>query len=230
MSKSNPTYEPPEILINKFGADAIRLYLMNSPLLKAEELKFKEEGVENVVKDVFLPRYNVYRFLLQNINRWEEDNGKAFVFDESLFEGENKFTNIMDRWIVASNQDLIKYVRTELDNYRLYTVVEKKVKFLEQLSNWYLKLNRKRLKGSEGSEDWFTALNILFKVLLNSMLLMAPYVPFIVETFYQNLRKCLKPGSAYLDESIHFIQIPDFNEKLIDPELIDIVEKMQGMI
>lgn len=230
MSKSNPTYEPPEILINKFGADAIRLYLMNSPLLRAEELKFKEEGVDSVVKDVFLPWYNVYRFLLQNINRWEEENGKTFVFDESLFEGENKFTNIMDRWIVASNQDLIRYVRKELDNYRLYSVVEKKVKFLEQLSNWYLKLNRKRLKGSEGSEDWFVALNILFKVLLNSMLLMAPYVPFIVETFYQNLRKCLKPGSAYLDESIHFIQIPDFNEKLIDPELIDIVEKMQGMI
>lgn len=230
MSKSNPTYEKPEVLIHKFGADAIRLYLMNSPLLKADSLNFKEEGVAAVVRDVFLPWYNVYRFLLQNINRWEEDNKKEFKFDESLFEGENKFTNIMDRWILAANQDLIRYVRKEIDNYRLYSVVEKKVQFLEQLSNWYVKLNRKRLKGSDGEADWTIALNVLYQVLMNSMLLMAPYVPFIVETFYQNMRKCLNPGSKYLDESIHFIQIPNFNEKLIDAELVDIIDKMQGMI
>ena len=230
MSKSNPTYEAPQVLIEKFGADAIRLYLMNSPLLKADSLSFKEEGVSSVVKDVFLPWYNVYRFLLQNVNRWEEDNSKPFVFDETLFSGENKFSNIMDKWILAANQELIKYVRTEIDNYRLYSVVDKKVNFLEQLSNWYVKLNRKRLKGSEGADDWTVALNVLFQVLLNSMLLMAPYVPFIVETFYQNMRKCLKEGSKYLDDSIHFIQIPNFNEKLIDQELVDVVNKMQGMI
>ena len=230
MSKSNPTYEKPEVLIHKFGADAIRLYLMNSPLLKADSLSFKEEGVAAVVRDVFLPWYNVYRFLLQNINRWEEDNKKPFVFDETLFEGKHTFSNIMDRWILAANQELIKYVRQELDNYRLYSVVEKKVQFLEQLSNWYVKLNRKRLKGSEGEADWTVALNVLFQVLLNSMLLMAPYVPFIVETFYQNMRRVLKSDSKYLDESIHFIQIPSYNPSLIDAELVDTIDKMQGMI
>ncbi len=230
MSKSNPNYERPEILIDKFGADAVRLYLMNSPLLRAEELKFNEKGVSDVLRDVFLPWYNVYRFLLQNVNRWEEENSQPFHFDESLFEGENKFSNIMDRWILAVNHDLIRYVRKEIDNYRLYTVVDKKVRFLEQLTNWYVKLNRKRLKGSEGAEDWRVALNVLYQVLMNSMLLMAPYVPFIVENFYQNMRKLLQPGSKYLDESIHFIQIPEFNPNLINAELVDILEKMQGMI
>ena len=230
MSKSNPTYERPEILIEKYGADAIRLYLMNSPLLRADTLSFKEEGVGAVVRDVFLPWYNVYRFLLQNVNRWEEENNQSFQFDETLFDGDHVFSNIMDRWILAANQDLIRNVRTEVDNYRLYTVVDKKVKFLEQLSNWYVKLNRKRLKGNEGAEDWKIALNVLFQVLMNSMLLMAPYVPFIVENFYTNMRKLLKTGSSYLDESIHFIQIPEFNPKLLDAELVEVVHMMQGMI
>lgn len=230
MSKSNPTYEKPEVLIEKFGADAIRLYLMNSPLLRADSLSFKEEGVNGVVRDVFLPWYNIYRFLIQNISRWESENKKTFQLDESLFEGQGNFSNTMDRWILAANQALIKFVRQELDNYRLYTVVEKKVHFLEQLSNWYVKLNRKRLKGSEGEEDWRVCLHVLYLALMNSMLLMAPYVPFIVETFYQNMRRVLKPGSKYLDESIHFIQIPDFNEKLIDADLLRTVELMQGMI
>lgn len=230
MSKSNPTYERPEILIDKFGADAIRLYLMNSPLVRADSINFKEEGVNSVVRDVFLPWYNVYRFLLQNINRWEEDNKETFHFDDSLFEGEGKFTNIMDKWILASSQHLIKYVRKELDNYRLYSVVEEKVRFLEQLSNWYVKLNRKRLKGSEGKEDWTICLNVLYQTLMNSMLLMAPYVPFLVETFYQNMKLILKKDSKYMEESIHFIQIPDYNESLINVDLINTVKMMQGMI
>jgi isoleucyl-tRNA synthetase len=230
MSKSNPTYEKPEVLIDKFGADAIRLYLMNSPLVRADSINFKEEGVNGVVRDVFLPWYNVYRFLLQNVNRWEEDNKETFTFDDSLFEGEGKFSNIMDRWILASSQHLIKYVRQELDNYRLYSVVEEKVKFLEQLSNWYVKLNRKRLKGSDGKEDWRVCLNVLYQTLMNSMLLLAPYVPFLVETFYQNMKKILNKDSKYFEESIHFIQIPDYNEKLIDAGLIRTVNLMQGMI
>jgi len=64
MSKRLKNYPDPMEVVNKYGADAIRLYLINSPLVRAEELCFKEEGVKNVIKDIFLPWYNVYRFLL----------------------------------------------------------------------------------------------------------------------------------------------------------------------
>ena len=230
MSKSKKNYPDPMDVVNNYGADAIRLYLMNSPLVKADKLKFSEKGVNEVVKTTFIPWFNVCRFLLQNIQRWEESTGQSFKYDESLFNDLNNFDNVMDRWIIAASQELIKFVRQELDNYRLYTVLEKKLNFLEQLSNWYVKLNRDRLKGSETEEDWVKSLNVLFNVLLNSSILMGPYVPFIVESFYQNLRLCLKEDSALLEDSIHFLLIPEYNEALIDTELIDVVDKMQRII
>lgn len=218
------------LVVNKYGADSIRLYLMNSPLVRAEPLKFQEDGVLSILKDVFIPWFNVYRFLLQNVNRWETENNKKWVFDEAMFQDLGNFTNVMDRWIIVSNQNLIKFVRKELEGYRLYTVVAKKVKFLELLSNWYVKLNRSRIKGDISAEDSNTALNVLFFVLLNSMLTMSPYVPFIVETFYQNMRKCINEKSQYMEKSIHFLQVPNANDKLIDESLEETVDRMQRVI
>lgn len=76
MSKSKRNYPDPMEVINNYGADAMRLYLINSPLVKAENLNFNEQGVKGIVRDVFLPWYNAYRFLLQNISRYEGDSGK----------------------------------------------------------------------------------------------------------------------------------------------------------
>jgi isoleucyl-tRNA synthetase len=230
MSKSKKNYPDPSEVISLYGADSIRLYLMNSPLVKADKLKFSKPGVYDVLKRVFIPWFNVLRFLLQNIQRWEETNYQSWKFDESLFTDIKNFDNTMDRWILASNQELIKLVRQELDAYRLSTVLEKKLDFLEQLSNWYVKLNRNRLKGSSGLEDWNKSLNTLFYVLMNSVVLMAPYVPFIVESFYQNLRKCLKTGSALNEDSIHFLLIPEFNVNLVDENLVSTIDRMQRII
>ena len=69
MSKRLKNYPDPVNVVNKFGADALRLYLVNSPVVRAETLKFKEDGVKDVVKDVFLPWFNAYRFLMQNVDR-----------------------------------------------------------------------------------------------------------------------------------------------------------------
>lgn len=70
--------QDPNDVLQKYGADALRLYLINSPVVRAESLKFKEDGVFAVVKDVFLPWYNAYRFLVQNVLRWQLESGKAF--------------------------------------------------------------------------------------------------------------------------------------------------------
>ena len=77
MSKRLKNYPDPMYVVNQYGADALRLYLMNSPCVKAEELKFKEQGVLDVIKDVFLPWYNAYRFFVQNALRFEADGGGA---------------------------------------------------------------------------------------------------------------------------------------------------------
>lgn len=98
----------------------------------------------------------------------------------------DKEANFMDRWIVATSQHMIKYVRTEMDNYRLYNVVRHMLVFLENLTNWYVRLNRSRMKGDEGIEleDQRVALNILFDVLLSATQLMSPITPFIAEHIY----------------------------------------------
>ena len=72
MSKRLKNYPDPVEVVHKFGADALRLYLVNSPVVRAESLRFKERGVKDVVKDVFLPWFNAYRFLIQNVQRLQE--------------------------------------------------------------------------------------------------------------------------------------------------------------
>jgi isoleucyl-tRNA synthetase len=101
MSKSKRNYPDPIEVINAYGADAVRLYLINSPLVRAENLNFKESGVKDTVRDVFLPWYNSYRLLLQNINRFESDNNQQFTYDEKIALS-GQLNNLMDRWIIAS--------------------------------------------------------------------------------------------------------------------------------
>jgi len=90
----------------------------------------------------------------------------------------------MDKWIIAANQHLIQYVRNEMDNYRLYNVVKHMLQFLEQLTNWYVRLNRSRMKGEEGPKEQLTSLNTLFDVLLNTTIMISCITPFLSEYIY----------------------------------------------
>ncbi|CAD8161022.1 unnamed protein product [Paramecium pentaurelia] len=226
MSKSKKNYPDPEVeIINQYGADAMRLYLINSGLVKAQPLNFSKDGVQEVIKNVFLPWYNAYRFLIQNLQRYESIQGK-FLFDENAI---TKGDNTMDKWIVSSSQTLVEFVRNEMEAYRLYTIVPRLVSYLDTLTNWYVRLNRSRIKGDQGHQEWVVSLNVLFDVLLKITLLMSPYVPFITESFYQNLKKCIPQGKMN-QESIHFLQIPEVRKELIDPKIESQVEKMQIVV
>lgn len=81
MSKRLKNYPDPWEVINEYGADAIRVYLANSPLVKAETLNFTSQGVKGVIRDVFLPWYNAYRFLIQNVQRYENQMATKFEFE-----------------------------------------------------------------------------------------------------------------------------------------------------
>lgn len=151
MSKSKKNYPDPMKIADDFGADACRLYLCNSPVVRAEPLRFAAEGVRTIVRDIFLPWFNAYRFLIQNITRWEARSGQRFVFDPELKYKlvKDPNSNFMDNWIVAANQNLIKFVRHEMNSYKLYNVVRPMLDFIEDLTNWYVRLNRPRMKGDD---------------------------------------------------------------------------------
>ncbi|GIL48146.1 hypothetical protein Vafri_4840 [Volvox africanus] len=226
MSKRLKNYPDPTEVIDKYGADALRLYLINSPVVRAETLRFKEEGVYAVVKDVFLPWYNAYRFLVQNILRLELETGSRF---RPVSPAELRPSNVLDRWIGAASRSLTAYVATEMGAYRLYTVVPYLVKFIENLTNVYVRYNRKRLKGSKGGEDAQVALSCLFNVLLDVCKVMAPFTPFLTESMYQNLRGALPPGEV--PESVHWCDFPTARASLEGDERIQLsVDRMQRVI
>lgn len=137
----------------------------------------------------------------------------------------------MDQWIIAANQNLVRLVRKEMESYKLYNVVRPTLAFLEDLTNWYVRLNRPRMKGDDTTEqDQFTALNCLFDVLLNATTLMAPITPFLSEHIYQNMRNGLAEDSESLAQSIHFTQIPNFEQSLLNEKTEETVKRMQSAI
>jgi len=118
-----------------------------------------------------------------------------------------------------------------MESYKLYNVVRPTLDFLENLTNWYVRLNRGRMKGDDTNElDQFVALNTLFDVLLNATTLMAPITPFLCEYMYQNLRNGIDSKTDLAKESIHFTQIPDFHKELINEDIEEIVSRMQSAI
>ncbi|XP_054883527.1 isoleucine--tRNA ligase, cytoplasmic [Poeciliopsis prolifica] len=229
MSKRKKNYPDPGLIVQNYGADALRLYLINSPVVRAENLRFKEEGVRDVLKDVFLPWYNAYRFLVQNVQRLQKEEEIQFLYNENTVKQSD---NIMDKWIQSFTQSLIQFFKAEMDAYHLYTVVPRLVKFVDMLTNWYVRTNRRRLKGESGTEDCLWALETLFSVLFSMCRLMAPFTPFITEMMYQNLRNLIDPSSVEEKDSnsIHYLMLPQVRDNLIDKRIESAVSQMQSVI
>ena len=230
MSKRKKNYPDPLELVGKYGADATRLYLINSPVVRAENLRFKEEGVKDVLKDVFLPWFNAFRFMMQNIGLYCNRNNTSFTFDPRVTPESN---NLMDKWILSYTQSLLKFVKEEMSAYRLYTVIPKLIKFVENLTNWFVRMNRKRLKGDAEVNSQVEAKNsleALFFVLFQLVQMMSAFSPFICEFMYQKLKSLLIDDATVKAASIHHLLLPQVNEDLIDEVVERRVANMQTVI
>jgi isoleucyl-tRNA synthetase len=225
MSKRLKNYPDPMLVVNTHGADALRLYLINSPVVKGESLKFVESGVRGILRDVLLPWFNAYRFFAQQAIRWETQSGQALIRNTVRAK---KSDNVMDVWITASLASLVKYVHEEMEAYRLYTVVPRLISFLGDLTNWYVRLNRSRLKGSDGEHSALTSLAVLFEVLLTMTVVMSPFTPFFAEYLYQRLRlrvNSLHSSNSPSDiigeaDSIHYVMLPTAQDAQADGSIV----------
>ena len=137
------------------------MFLVNSPIVRGDNLRFREEGVREVISRVLLPWLNAFRFFLGQVNLLRKEEAHSFMYDAHA----PRSNNVMDRWILARCQSLIKLVRQEMAAYRLYTIVPRLVDLVDELTNWYIRFNRKRLKGEDGKKDTILALNTLFETL-----------------------------------------------------------------
>lgn len=112
MSKSLKNFPDPNIILNMYGSDALRLYLINSPVVRAESIRFKESGVKEVVSRVLLPLWNSYRFFSEQATLYKKTTGNDFSAQLIFSEGE--FRNVMDRWILADCQSLLRFMDEEM--------------------------------------------------------------------------------------------------------------------
>lgn len=112
MSKSLKNYPDPNTILQLYGSDALRLYLINSPVVKAESIRFKESGVREIVSRVLLPLWNSYRFFSEQTTLYEKSTGRDFIA-QPLSAGSN-ISNVMDRWILADCQSLLRFMDQEM--------------------------------------------------------------------------------------------------------------------
>lgn len=180
MSKSLKNFPDPNLILERYGADATRyilfrmlddgysvltslhrMYLVNSPIVRGDNLRFREDGVREVISRVLLPWLNSFRFFMGHVALLKKATGIDFMYQPHAAVS----NNVMDRWILARCQSLIKLVREEMAAYRLYTIIPRLLDLIDELTNWYIRFNRKRLKGEESPEDTVVALNTLFETL-----------------------------------------------------------------
>ncbi|KAK3683863.1 tRNA synthetases class I-domain-containing protein [Podospora appendiculata] len=228
MSKRLKNYPDPGIVMDKYGSDALRLYLINSPVVRAEPLRFKEAGVKEVVAKVLLPLWNSYKFFEGQVTLLKKVENIDYRFNPNM-EAEN--TNVMDKWVLASCQSLLEFVNEEMKGYRLYTVVPRLLEQIDNTTNWYIRFNRKRLKGENGVNDTLHALNTLFEVLFTICRGLAPFTPFLTETIYQKLLPHIPENLRGEDSrSIHFLPFPEVRKELYNKVVERRVQRMQKVI
>ena len=207
LSKRLKNYPDPTEMLEKYGADALRLYLLNSPAMKAEELRLSESGMSQSLRDVIIPLWNAYSFFVTyaNIDGWSPDQRPS-----------EQSTNRLDRWIVSELQTLLHDINAEMEAYRLYRTVPAMVSFVEKLTNWYIRRSRRRFWKSEDDADKSAAYATLYDVLVTFTKALAPVLPFVTERIYQNLVKSVDKEAP---ESIHLCDMPMADESLRDGEL-----------
>ncbi|KAJ9132593.1 Isoleucine--tRNA ligase, cytoplasmic [Pleurostoma richardsiae] len=228
MSKRLKNYPDPSLVMEKYGSDALRLYMINSPVVRAEPLRFKESGVKEVVQKVLLPFWNSYKFLEAQIALLKKVEDVDYMFNPNM-ESEN--TNVMDKWILASVQSLLEFVNEEMNAYRLYTVVPRLLNLIDETTNWYIRFNRRRLKGENGVDDTLHALNTLFEVLYTLCRGLAPFTPFLTETIYLKLLPFIPTEMQGEDSrSVHFLPFPTVRKELFNPDIERRVGRMKRVI
>jgi len=207
MSKHLKNYTDPMDLVDMYGADAIRYYLLSSPAMKAQDLYFSNKGVDEVVKKTIMRLQNVFSF-------FEMYGG----FD--LKESKDKSENILDRWILTKLKETATQITKSVDNYELDRGTWPIADFVDDISTWYLRRSRDRFK-SEDLKDRNSAMQTTKTVILEFSKLLAPSMPFLAEDLY------LKITGGLLKDSVHMESWPEEFVGEMSKEENELLENMK---
>ena len=220
MSKRLGNAVDPFKALDTYGADALRWYMLTNAE-PWDNLKFDENGVEEVRRKFFGTLYNTYAFfaLYANIDGWNPE-----MPDQVRHDGINRHSGLdpeslpeIDRWIISRLNSLIRDVRAAYEDYDIKTAGRLIESFVcDDLSNWYVHLNRKRYWAGEMTADKQSAYQTLYTCLLDVSVLMAPIAPFFAERLYLDLIAPVHPTEGC---SVHFVQMPVSDPARIDADL-----------
>ncbi len=212
MSKSKNNYPDPWLLIEKYGIDATRFYLLTSPVMNGDDVNFSEKGVQEVNRKLSLILYNVWSFY----RMYEKD--KLSVSSQQLSK-----SHILDKWVLARLAQTQVEVTKQMDGYNTVKAGRAILEFINELSTWYLRRNRDRIKAGDDSSK--ACLNTLGFVIAETCKLLAPFMPFLPDNIYRDITG---------EESVHlsgWALSGNIDQKIIDEmqTVRELVEAGQAM-
>jgi isoleucyl-tRNA synthetase len=207
MSKKLKNYPDPSEIMKKYGADAMRFYMLSSPVVQAENLSFSEKGVSEIANKNISRLYNVLSFY-----QLYQDGTPA----------KSTSRNLLDVWILSRLNKLIKNITEGYENYRVDLATRPLTDFIDEFSVWYLRRSRERFK--EEGADKKDALATLRYVLNSVALLMAPAMPFFAEYIYQQTK------SDEMPESVHLCGWPTLDKKKINKDLEEKMQEVRNVV
>jgi isoleucyl-tRNA synthetase len=220
MSKSKGNIVDPWDVLNAHGADAFRWYLYTaSP--PGESRRFSKDLVGEVVKGFWSTLWNTYSFFVTyaNLDQWTPDSPQPPVEQRDL----------LDRWVLAELHALVRDVTEAYENYNVTDATRPIQAFVDELSNWYVRLSRRRFWKSESDTDKLSAYATLYECLTTVAKLIAPALPFLSETLYRNLVADVDRNAP---ESVHLAYWPEYNPALIDEGIrrdMSVVQRLVGL-
>ncbi len=208
MSKNYGNFPDPKELMSTYGGDALRLYLLSSPIMKGEDINFSNEGVPEVTRGFLLILWNSYKYFVDYANTFNWDCNL-----DDVKSAKNKL-NILDRWILARLTQLVFELKKDYEQFDTPTIISHLREFaVNDLSTWYIRRNRDRISNYGNGSDRNAALSVLYGVLVTYSKLLAPIAPFISEEIFLNLTE-----KQY--DSVHLQNFPEGDKTLLDEGLI----------
>lgn len=197
ISKRNGNFKDPLEIIETYGSDSVRMYLLGSAAVQADNLKFDEENIK-IVKQKLIQWQNGIRFFIEHYLAFRK-SGNIIDYEDS-----DKTTNIFDQWILLRTSELVSNMNKNLSAFNVSACVHIINDYIEDFTNWYLKLNRSRVKGLNGIDEWKMSLSVTSRVIMTAIKCMTPFMPFLSEYVYQHI----KTLDVSAQEFIHMCSYP----------------------
>lgn len=197
MSKNLKNYPEINTIIEKYGSDATRLYLLSSPAVNAESFKFDENGVYNIVKDILIPLNSAVSFLTEYLNLYMNSN------NYNPIDLKSDIQEPINLWMINKYNEIYNEMKFNMDNYNLSSACKTLYNLVEILNNGYIKIGRNYLKGKEGNNLWKESLNVLFRIIYLISINYRHLIPFQSEIIYDKIKEYLDETTTV--ESVHLI-------------------------